>query len=201
MIHLLTQNSLSDIDKHCLEEFRKHWSCLDNNNQQLWQCRRYERPLNKCVFDNLVRHSHPSKLHPAVTNRNCRAEVGEDHPRNPGKRDSSPRAQETNIRSPQDLDLRSSLSNPYDTTILNPLSNANTSCLPEAGTHPKPCLFISKLQDKCFEYMLLKLSHIADACWALVLTFAITKAYESCCTDSIDRDVIGGQDALVFGMK
>ncbi|KAG9738835.1 NADH dehydrogenase, alpha subcomplex, subunit 8 [Aureobasidium sp. EXF-12298] len=44
---------LSDIDKHCLDEFRKHWSCLDNNNQQLWQCRRYERPLNKCVFDNL----------------------------------------------------------------------------------------------------------------------------------------------------
>ncbi|THW49977.1 NADH dehydrogenase, alpha subcomplex, subunit 8 [Aureobasidium pullulans] len=51
--HLLTSYSLSDIDKHCLEEFRKHWSCLDNNNQQLWQCRRYERPLNKCVFDNL----------------------------------------------------------------------------------------------------------------------------------------------------
>jgi NADH dehydrogenase (ubiquinone) 1 alpha subcomplex subunit 8 len=50
IVHLLTRNSLSDIDKHCLEEFRKHWSCLDNNNQQLWQCRRYERPLNKCVF-------------------------------------------------------------------------------------------------------------------------------------------------------
>jgi len=45
---------LSDIDKHCLAEFRKHWECLDDNNQQLWQCRRYERSLNKCVFDNLV---------------------------------------------------------------------------------------------------------------------------------------------------
>ena len=45
---------MSDIDKHCLAEFRKHWECLDNNNQQLWQCRRYERSLNKCVFDNLV---------------------------------------------------------------------------------------------------------------------------------------------------
>ncbi|KAF7846222.1 hypothetical protein BT93_L4811 [Corymbia citriodora subsp. variegata] len=44
---------LSDIDKHCLTEFRKHWECLDQNNQQLWQCRRYERTLNKCVFDNL----------------------------------------------------------------------------------------------------------------------------------------------------
>lgn len=50
----LTGSSLSDIDKHCLNEFRKHWECLDNNNQQLWQCRRFERPLNKCVFDNLV---------------------------------------------------------------------------------------------------------------------------------------------------
>ena len=39
-----------------MAEFRKHWECLDNNNQQLWQCRKFERPLNKCVFDNLVRH-------------------------------------------------------------------------------------------------------------------------------------------------
>ncbi|KAI7510204.1 NADH-ubiquinone oxidoreductase 20.8 kDa, partial [Hortaea werneckii] len=43
---------LEDINKSCLDEFRKHWECLDNNNQQLWQCRRWERPLNKCVFDN-----------------------------------------------------------------------------------------------------------------------------------------------------
>jgi len=45
---------IDDVNKHCLTEFRKHWECLDNNNQQLWQCRRWERPLNKCVFDNLV---------------------------------------------------------------------------------------------------------------------------------------------------
>ncbi|KAM0713895.1 hypothetical protein Q7P37_010857 [Cladosporium fusiforme] len=44
---------LDDVNKHCLTEFRKHWECLDNNNQQLWQCRKFERPLNKCVFDNL----------------------------------------------------------------------------------------------------------------------------------------------------
>ncbi|KAI9853176.1 MAG: hypothetical protein M1838_000032 [Thelocarpon superellum] len=44
---------LEDVNKHCLEEFRKHWECLENNNQQLWHCRRFERPLNKCVFDNL----------------------------------------------------------------------------------------------------------------------------------------------------
>lgn len=44
---------IDDINKSCLEEFRKHWECLDNNNQQLWQCRKLERGLNKCVFDNL----------------------------------------------------------------------------------------------------------------------------------------------------
>ncbi len=45
---------IEDVNKHCLEEFRKHWTCLDNNNQQLWQCRPVEWKLNKCVFDNLV---------------------------------------------------------------------------------------------------------------------------------------------------
>lgn len=44
---------LDDINKNCLEEFRKHWKCLDNNNQQLWHCRRPEQLLNKCVFDKL----------------------------------------------------------------------------------------------------------------------------------------------------
>ncbi|KAL2057845.1 hypothetical protein ABVK25_001462 [Lepraria finkii] len=44
---------LDDINKNCLEEFRKHWQCLDNNNQQLWHCRRPEQLLNKCVFDKL----------------------------------------------------------------------------------------------------------------------------------------------------
>ena len=45
---------IEDINKSCLEQFRQHWECLDNNNQQLWQCRKLERGLNKCVFDNLV---------------------------------------------------------------------------------------------------------------------------------------------------
>ena len=51
----LTRRSIDDINKHCLREFRRHWSCLDTNNQQLWQCRPAERVLNKCVFENLVR--------------------------------------------------------------------------------------------------------------------------------------------------
>lgn len=45
---------LDDINKNCLEAFRKHWECLDQNNQQLWQCRRREMKLNGCVFDKLV---------------------------------------------------------------------------------------------------------------------------------------------------
>jgi hypothetical protein len=46
---------LSDINKNCLEEFRAHWNCLENNNHQLWQCRRPERVLNRCVFQKIVR--------------------------------------------------------------------------------------------------------------------------------------------------
>lgn len=48
---------LDDINKNCLGEFRKHWECLDQNNQQLWQCRRREMKLNGCVFDKLVSFS------------------------------------------------------------------------------------------------------------------------------------------------
>lgn len=44
---------IDDMNKHCLTEFRRHWECLENNNQQLWNCRSVERPLNKCIFDNL----------------------------------------------------------------------------------------------------------------------------------------------------
>jgi hypothetical protein len=46
--------SIDDINKNCLEEFRKHWTCLENNNQQLWQCRPAEWKLNDCVFNKLV---------------------------------------------------------------------------------------------------------------------------------------------------
>ncbi|KAK5056734.1 hypothetical protein LTR84_012266 [Exophiala bonariae] len=44
---------IDDINKNCLEEFRSHWLCLENNNHQLWQCRRPERLLNKCVFNKI----------------------------------------------------------------------------------------------------------------------------------------------------
>ncbi|KAK3337793.1 hypothetical protein B0T19DRAFT_413530 [Cercophora scortea] len=44
---------IDDINKSCLDQFRAHWSCLDDNNHQLWQCRPAEWKLNKCVFENL----------------------------------------------------------------------------------------------------------------------------------------------------
>src|ERR1700749_1429270 len=48
-------NRITDINKHCISEFRKHWECLENNNHQLYNCRKPEWNLNKCVYENLVR--------------------------------------------------------------------------------------------------------------------------------------------------
>jgi hypothetical protein len=45
---------LEDINTHCLEQFRSHWKCLDNNNHQYWQCRPDEWKLNRCVFEKIV---------------------------------------------------------------------------------------------------------------------------------------------------
>ena len=47
-------DSIKDLNDHCLDEFRAHWKCLDNQNHQLWNCRPEERRLNSCVFDKLV---------------------------------------------------------------------------------------------------------------------------------------------------
>lgn len=44
---------LEDINKHCLNEFRLHWQCLENANHELYACRPAERLLNKCVFANI----------------------------------------------------------------------------------------------------------------------------------------------------
>jgi len=51
---MLTVFSIADINKECLDQFRTHWQCLENHNQQLWNCRSEERRLNKCVFEKLV---------------------------------------------------------------------------------------------------------------------------------------------------
>ncbi|KAL4790818.1 hypothetical protein BDV19DRAFT_318304 [Aspergillus venezuelensis] len=44
---------LKDINTHCLQVFNAHWECLENNNHRLWECRKFEMDLNKCVFDKL----------------------------------------------------------------------------------------------------------------------------------------------------
>ncbi|RMZ67099.1 hypothetical protein GMOD_00000977 [Pyrenophora seminiperda CCB06] len=46
---------IKDINENCLTQFRTHWQCLENHNQQLWNCRTEERKLNKCVFEKLLR--------------------------------------------------------------------------------------------------------------------------------------------------
>lgn len=44
---------ISDINKHCAESFKLHWQCINNNNFELYNCRKAETLLNKCVFENL----------------------------------------------------------------------------------------------------------------------------------------------------
>jgi NADH dehydrogenase (ubiquinone) 1 alpha subcomplex subunit 8 len=57
---------LQDINKHCLDEFRKHWQCLDNRNHHLWDCRNQEWSLNKCVYENLVGFFYGRTLSPSL---------------------------------------------------------------------------------------------------------------------------------------
>ena len=54
-------DSIDDVKKHCLDEFRLHWQCLDENNQQMWECRLKERRLNRCVYNSLVRITSPCR--------------------------------------------------------------------------------------------------------------------------------------------
>lgn len=44
---------LEDINQHCYIEFRRHWTCLERNNHQLFQCRPQEWNLSKCVYHTL----------------------------------------------------------------------------------------------------------------------------------------------------
>lgn len=53
---MLICNSIKDMNTHCLEEFKAHADCLENNNHYQFECRKPEMALNKCVFDKLVRN-------------------------------------------------------------------------------------------------------------------------------------------------
>jgi len=36
----------------CAEQFENHWQCLERHNQEYYPCRKPERALNTCMFDN-----------------------------------------------------------------------------------------------------------------------------------------------------
>lgn len=55
--------------------------CLENGNQQLWQCRPEEWKLNKCVYNNLVRRpssSSPGSIRPGLAPMRFRKTVDAD---------------------------------------------------------------------------------------------------------------------------
>ncbi|PKI85424.1 hypothetical protein MVES_000692 [Malassezia vespertilionis] len=54
------QDLVKKLGEKCGKEWDEHWKCLELNNQEYMPCRKYERPLNKCVFDQLVRIHHPA---------------------------------------------------------------------------------------------------------------------------------------------
>lgn len=106
---MLTLASIEDINKSCLEQFRTHWQCLENNNQQLWQCRPAEWKLNKCVYDNLVRHHNrrwssqgPGDQVEARTDVGCLTEPRKGHPRPAQAIDPGAPKTETDLRPQMD---------------------------------------------------------------------------------------------------
>lgn len=44
---------LKDLNKHCFDEFKLHYECLEQENHRLGGCRASEKIFNKCVFDKL----------------------------------------------------------------------------------------------------------------------------------------------------
>ncbi|GJC97618.1 CHCH domain-containing protein [Colletotrichum higginsianum] len=58
---------LKDINTHCLEQFKAHWTCIENRNHQLYQCRPAEWKLNKCVYENLKLEKNIPNQRPGVT--------------------------------------------------------------------------------------------------------------------------------------
>lgn len=44
---------IKDMNTYCAESFQLHFNCLNENNYNYHGCRKAEKLLNKCVFDNL----------------------------------------------------------------------------------------------------------------------------------------------------
>lgn len=47
------QDLIQKIGEKCGNEWDAHWQCLEKNNQEYMPCRSFERPLNKCVLEQL----------------------------------------------------------------------------------------------------------------------------------------------------
>ncbi|SHO75694.1 Uncharacterized protein MSYG_0026 [Malassezia sympodialis ATCC 42132] len=47
------QDLIQKIGEKCGKEWDAHWECLEMNNQEYMPCRKFERPLNKCVLEQL----------------------------------------------------------------------------------------------------------------------------------------------------
>ncbi|ODV82150.1 NADH dehydrogenase, alpha subcomplex, subunit 8 [Suhomyces tanzawaensis NRRL Y-17324] len=46
-------SALQDINKHCFDEFKLHYECLEQENHRLGHCRSSESIFRKCMFTNL----------------------------------------------------------------------------------------------------------------------------------------------------
>ncbi len=55
--HPITPARIKRVEKHCNDQWTKHWQCLDMKNLHLWECRSQETELNSCVFKALVREA------------------------------------------------------------------------------------------------------------------------------------------------
>lgn len=44
---------LKELNKHCFDEFKLHYECLEQENHNLGGCRATEAIFNKCVFDKM----------------------------------------------------------------------------------------------------------------------------------------------------
>ncbi|KNE68340.1 hypothetical protein AMAG_12997 [Allomyces macrogynus ATCC 38327] len=53
-----TIDLLAKLKANCGEQFKAHWTCLDNKNHELNRCRAEERAFNQCVFDKLGLSKH-----------------------------------------------------------------------------------------------------------------------------------------------
>ncbi|CAL1700194.1 unnamed protein product [Somion occarium] len=47
------QDMITKMRENCLQEWDKHWNCLELNNHEYYMCRKPERTLNKCMFEKL----------------------------------------------------------------------------------------------------------------------------------------------------